>query len=223
MPVNENARLVRALGDKDSSVQSPNVERRQGVVQSVEGDGTATITIGGDPEPVPGIKSYTNYTPVAGDTVELEVQDTDTIIVGKLGNAPWANAGFGASSWVTTSEPRSAITYGALATAGPSITVPVGSHGVLLVHIRAQILCLSDNDGGAVSFTFSGANTQAASDNYRLSYFGGVVNSQAEFGSVFTFFGLNPGNTTITMVYKDLLDTGNDVEYARRQVWGWPL
>lgn len=223
MAVDSNTRLARQLSAKDAPAQAPTVTRRQGEVVSVEVDGTATVTIGGDPETVAGVASYTHYTPVAGDTVELEVQDTEVTILGAIGDPAWANAGFGASPYITTSEPRSATTYGALATPGPSITVPVGPHGVLLVHIRARIQCLSDNDGGAVSFTLSGANTAAADDNYRLSYVGLVVNSLAEFGATFPLFNLNPGDTTITMVYKDLFDTGNDVEYARRQVWGWPL
>lgn len=223
MAVDHNTRLVRQFNGKDAPSQTPDVEIRQGQVVSVQSDGTATITVGGDPEPIDGVHSDSNYVPKAGDTVWVEVADTEMTILRKNGTSPTVFRGFVASPFVATSETRAATTYGALATAGPSVDVTVGESGILLVHIACLIGETSDNDGGAVSFTLSGANTLAADDSRRISFIGNVVNAGAEFGKIIPVSGLSPGVTTVTMVYKDLLDTGNDVTYANRQLWAMPL
>lgn len=199
------------------------METRQGHVESVQSDGSATVTIGGDPEPVPGVASDSNYVPVAGDTVWLEIADTETTILRKDGTSPSALAGMKTTAMVTTLETRAAITYGALATAGPSLSVTIGDSGVLMVGISCLIQPTSDNDGGAVSVALSGANTVASSDSKRISFIGMIINAQAEFGKTLVFTGLNPGATTVTMQYKDLFDTGNDVGYGNRELWAWPL
>lgn len=188
---------------------------------SVEGDGTATVTIGGDPEPVPGVASFSHYTPTAGDTVELEVQDTEVTILGTVGATAVATAQYAA---VATSVARAAITYGALTgSAGPSVSATVGSSGTLEVVLSCEIGVTSDNDGGAVAVALSGANTVAASDAKAIKFFPGFIGALARMSVTAFFTGLTPGATTVTMQYKDLFDTGNDVTYANRELLVKPL
>lgn len=224
MAVDRNTRLARALTNKDAPTQAPTVTRRQGEVVSVQVDGTATVTIGGDPETVAGVASYTHYTPVAGDTVELEVQDTEATIIGKLGSGVTA---FVTSGIIVTSTARAATTYGDLPSdVGPSLDVTVGPSGILLVGLSCQIQATSDNDGGAATVVLSGANTIAASDDWRIAFCvlaPGATNTFCHTSRTHPFIGLTPGVTTIKMVYKDLFDTGNDVLYARRELWAMPL
>ncbi len=223
MAVDRKTQFAQALKGKDKPSQTPDADIRQGQVQSVQSNGTATVTIGGDPEPVPGVFSDSNYVPKAGDTVWLEVSDTETTVLRKNGTSPSALAGITTTAMVTTLETRAATTYGALATAGPSLSVTVGDSGKLMVGISCLIQPTSDNDGGAVSVALSGANTVAASDSKRIAFVGLVVNAQAEFGKTLIFTGLTAGVTTVTMQYKDLFDTGNDVSYGNRELWAWPL
>lgn len=79
----------------DSMISQPNapsfsaVTRISGVVVSVDSGGTLTVTIG-EPSsgtPVPGVKYSASYSPLAGDTVMMDVVDGDVCVVFKVATA----------------------------------------------------------------------------------------------------------------------------------------
>ena len=59
------------------------LSRHQGVVESV-GTGNVSITLDGGTAVVPNVKYLDSYTPTVGDIVEIMMDDTDIIILGKL-------------------------------------------------------------------------------------------------------------------------------------------
>lgn len=224
MPSQTRTLLARAIKAAAAANAIPATVIRKGEITEVNVDGTVSATIGGDDMPVADVQTVSHYAPAVGDKVRVEVTDGEPTVIGTVGPAVGLGDGLQVSPMITTSETRAATTYGNLATVGPSVTVTVGDSGILLVGIACLIHPTSDNDGGAVSFTLSGAvNTLAADDTRRISFIGNVVDAAAEFGKVIPVLGLNPGSTTVTMVYKDLLDTGNDVAYANRVLWALPL
>lgn len=221
MAVDSNTRLVRSLSGKDGPSQVPKVERRQGEVVSVQGDGSATVTIGGDPETVAGVASYTSYTPVALDTVELEVQDTEVTIIGKLGTAVSPFSGIQEAS-VAAAETRSNTAFGDLTTAGPAVTVTVSSSGMLLVQVASDIKVTSSSDGGRMGFDISGASTVAANDQDSLKYEAKVSNAELRASRVVLVTGLNPGATTVTAKYRSSPNNSGST-YTDRNIWVLPL
>jgi hypothetical protein len=205
------------LNGSDDVSKSPPITRTQGQIISIQSDGTATIYIAGDPEPVPGIKSFTGYTPHAGDMVELELQGTDTIILGKLGNgvSPPAFAVV-----ATAEQGTNGSAYVDCATVGPAVTVVVGSSGRLRVTITANMSESDSNDGGRMSVVLSGANTSAADDSRSLAFFPKVSGAYACYSRVLYYSGLTPGSTTITAKYKD---SGGDNTWSQRELLAEPL
>lgn len=214
-------KLSRAIAGKGQVAEIPSPTFRTGVVTVAS---PLTVTIGDDPTPVVAASSDANYVPAVNDVVNLRVTDTEVSVEGMAGNNPsvFRNR-FASSAIILTSTARAATTYGDLPSdIGPSVDITVTSSGILLVGFTCQIQAISDNDGGAVTVELSGANTVAASDDWRLTHYVGIsgaTNTFTGYGRTAVFTGLNPGLTTVTMKYKDLFDTGNDVLYARRQVW----
>lgn len=217
--------LLASTLQGSSAVSEPTYTRRKGVVTDYDtSDGTATVKIGGDPNTVSGIGSFSNYTPRIGDVVWLDVHGNDTprIVdrVGNVGPSVFAAAQLAA---VVTNESRGATGYGDLATPGPSLQVTVSGSGMLLVVISCEISVTSDNDGGAVGVALSGANTVAASDSKAIKFFPGFNTALAQMSRTLLYTNLNPGDTTVTMKYHDLFDAGTDVFYANRELIALPM
>jgi hypothetical protein len=128
-------------------------------------------------------------------------------------------------------ETCSSTTYTDLTTIGPRVTVPVRSTGRILVVATAQIqgvstAALSTSNDGRFDVEFSGANTR--SPNETLDPLVGVsklaivtiTNNQFAWISTVTaqavFEGLNAGNTTITMKYRNPNAATNTSDFFRR-------
>lgn len=217
MAIDENTQIAQDEAGTNDVSKSPPITRTQGQIVSVQSDGTATINIAGDPEPVPGIKSFTGYTPHAGDMVELEVQGTDTIILGKLGNG-LSPAVFAVVA--TAEQGTNGSAYVDCATVGPTVTVVVGSSGRLKVTISANMAESDNNDGGRMSVALSGANTSAADDSRSLAFFPKVTDTYACYSRVLVYTGLTPGSTVITAKYKD---SGGDNTWSQRELLAEPM
>lgn len=120
----------------------------------------------------------------------------------------------GASSGIVSQfESTSSLSYANLATTGPICTVTVGSNGVALVSIAADIewdtsTPAEDQPSGRMSVALSGANNVSASDawgafagfNYEFDNTTNVFLQQTLSGT-FVLTGLNSGSTTFTMKY----------------------
>lgn len=215
------ARLAKAVKG-GVTVKSPTLERRQGVVQSVQSDGTATVTIGGDPNAVAGVKSNSNYVPQSGDTVALDVRDKDVTITDRTGfEGPSVFAG-ATQNFVVTNENRSASAYGDLTTVGPSVNVTISASGLCLVCVGATVTTLSASDGGFMSFAVTSGSSVVASD---LNAYGFFPSQNAAIGAgsrIALLTGLTHGPNTITAKYRDTANTGG-VQFGNRTIWALPL
>ena len=125
---------------------------------------------------------------------------------------------------VATVESTTSSSYADLATAGPAVTVTVGSSGILIVNLYSFI----HNDGAttngaAMAYALSGANTVAANDTHSLRcYPSNDTGRQSSYSATFVHTGLSAGSTTITAKYRRL--EGNNGVFSNREVsaiaWG---
>lgn len=117
---------------------------------------------------------------------------------------------------VTTSETTASTAYTDLATTTDTVTVSVGTNGLLLVMIYGW-MSNSGANNNFISFTLSGANTQAAADTM-------CVTSQGTqtfgFGNTFLLSGLAAGSTTVKMKYRAAAGTST---FVNRRIWAIPL
>jgi len=110
-------------------------------------------------------------------------------------------AGTVAESIATSEVLTGSLTYTALPTPGPSVTVDVPASGKVLLSVASGMAGSPGGSSCFMSYALSGANTQAASDSTAVVLGGG--NGQflrASAASVFN--GLTPGSTTFTALYK---------------------
>ena len=129
-------------------------------------------------------------------------------------------------------ESTGSSTYTDLATIGPLVTVPVGPSGRILVIASAQIQCgppaaVTTIGDGRFDVEFSGVNTRATNEvtdplvgiqSLTLTVSAGT-NTQVLAMSVTTqavFSGLNPGATTIKMVYRKAAAGTVNPDFHRR-------
>jgi hypothetical protein len=113
----------------------------------------------------------------------------------------------------------SSSTYTDLTNVGPTLTVPVGLSGRLLVIATAQLqwasaIALLTKGIGTFNVAFTGANTRVPNDtvdplvgiaSIELDTTAAGTHGQAGIFAITTqavFSGLNPGDTTITMKYR---------------------
>lgn len=115
----------------------------------------------------------------------------------------------GDSATVATSQTTTSTSYTDLSTAGPSVTVYVGSSGKVLISLTARASNSSTATGTKMGFTASGANTLAADDTRALVVAGTTPTGLSDRSS-FTYIitGLNEGRTTFTSKYAVTSGTG---------------
>lgn len=218
-------RLSRGLAGRSGVSQVPQPTFRKGKVVDVAADGATKVTIGDDPTPVLVANSDSNYVPTEDDVVDLRVVDNEVTIEGMQGDIT-SLARLAVQGVDPASGDRAAITYGNLnspAVAGPAATVRVGSSGRVIAIITCKISSTGNDDGGAVGIALSGTNTVAATDAKSLQFEGNVVGGLSRASAIVWYDGLAAGSTTFTLQYKDLKDTGADVDYALREILVLPL
>ena len=121
---------------------------------------------------------------------------------------------------VSTSEGRSSATYGALATAGPAVTVLTGTKALVIVGCRFSPATLALQ--AAMSFSVSGATTLAAADAQ-------AVHCQQPGGSGWAdkfcaqvyLTTLTAGINTFTASYKG--DGSNTMNFSERTISVHPI
>lgn len=122
---------------------------------------------------------------------------------------------------VATSETTSSTSYVDLATTTDSISVTVGSSGIVLVYLNASgTYVAGSNVGGCIGVALSGANTAAASDKSAISAI--LSSSAVPISGVVVLSGLSPGSTTLKMKYR-LSGGSPSASYANRSITAIPL
>lgn len=119
---------------------------------------------------------------------------TTAILNGFLdNNSEWAS--------VATSQSSTSITYGDLATVGPSVTITSAGSYALVLWSAGAFSNSATVVGHYTSFAISGATTLAASDTNSLRTT--ASNAGAGFRPMqFAIVPINPGSNTFTLKYK---------------------
>lgn len=130
-----------------------------------------------------------------------------------------------AVSQVATSETTTSTSYTDLSTVH-SISVTVGSAGKLLIGYSAEKT--SDNTSNAftkMTLLMSGANTQAAVDDYAAEYQSYTANAEGHLSRVILFTGLAAGATTVKAQYKVVTGGGGagTGTFQYRNLWAIPF
>jgi hypothetical protein len=118
---------------------------------------------------------------------------------------------------VTPNESTSSTTYTDLATTSDEVAVNIGSSGMALVTVRAQITP-GGSWGGCMSYAMSGANTASAVDSKAL-----ILQDETNSSSIRAFSativetGLSPGLTVFKAKYRSL-NSGVSCAFSDRRV-----
>lgn len=119
---------------------------------------------------------------------------------------------------VDTGQSTSSLTYTNLATAGPAVTVTIGSTGKALVAIYTS-LANTTNNYALAGYAVSGATTVAASDLDALQH-GSSIAMRA--GATLLHTGLTAGSNTFTMKYRKDAGAGTS-DFTGRRILAQPL
>jgi hypothetical protein len=118
------------------------------------------------------------------------------------------------SANVNTSEATSSTSYTDLATAGPSITIDVGSSGIALIHWEFS---LGGASGAGEARCGVGINGADPTPDIRAYH----VNSVTETFNFWRLFdSLTPGNNIFKLRYRT---DGTSINFASRRIMGWSL
>lgn len=132
-----------------------------------------------------------------------------------------ARPGPAAAAYVSTSQTTTSTSYTDLSTAGPAVTTTIGSSGMALVTVSANLQNNTQASRSYMGFAVSGATTQAAADSYSIAIgiAAGVAN-MGHFAGSFLVAGLTPGSNTFTAKYRVSATTGT---FADRRISVIPL
>lgn len=116
---------------------------------------------------------------------------------------------------VATGETTTSTSYTDLTTTTDQVTVPIGSSGMALVIVKADIAVTGSD--GYVSYALSGDNTVAATDTkcLRLGY--QYAASTGGLSAMFLETGLTGGYTTFKLKYKSG-NAGNTQTFSNRRI-----
>ena len=134
-------------------------------------------------------------------------------------------AGPPSTALVSTSESTSSTTYTDLTTTTDTVTVTIGSSGMCEVWLSGLLTTTYDGGGAYMSFTMSGANTQAASDAesiYCEVYVPGSAGAigVSSVGIPLMLYNLTPGVTTFKAKYRSSAYT---TTFANRRITAIPI
>jgi hypothetical protein len=126
------------------------------------------------------------------------------------------------AEFIGNAETTASDTYTDLTTPGPTVTVPVGPFGLLLIGLSAELRNDATNGHCGMGYTLSGANTLAADTSRTLWHNSEVAGGTDHKGIVFLVDALTPGPTTVTAKYRRGSSGGN-ATFNYRRVWAIPL
>ncbi len=176
------------------------------------------------------------YTKVTTDA-QGRVSSGTTLLAADVPNLDWSKittgkpttlAGYGitdgggggaspgwAGATVATAENRNSTSYGALATAGPAVTLTTGT--TALVTVTALMTTANASKTCAMGFAISGVTTVAASDAQALMVRLTATSDTNRFSATFNVTGLTAGSNTFTAQYKDVT-TANSCTFTDRNL-----
>ena len=116
---------------------------------------------------------------------------------------------------VTTSEATTSTIYTDLATISDEVVVNIGTSGLALVTLSANVMNGTSTGDSFMSFAVSGANTLAASDTNSIMYQAWTAGAQGTFGAPILLTGLAPGLTVFKAKYRS---SGSTATFANRRI-----
>lgn len=116
---------------------------------------------------------------------------------------------------VATQESTTSTTYTDLTTISDEVVVNIGSSGMALVTIGANISNNTATGDSYMSFAASGANTIAASDANAIMYQAWAAGAQGTLGRTIVLTDLSTGLTTFKAKYRS---SGSTATFANRSV-----
>ncbi|KQH75602.1 hypothetical protein AO501_25335 [Mycobacterium gordonae] len=126
-----------------------------------------------------------------------------------------------AAAYVSTSQTTTSTSFTDLSTAGPAVTTTIGSSGMALVTVSANLQNNTQASRSYMGFAVSGASTQAAADSYSIAIgIAASVANMGHFAGSFLVTGLAPGSNTFTAKYRVSATTGT---FADRRIAVIPL
>lgn len=105
-------------------------------------------------------------------------------------------------SVVATSQTTTSTSYTDLATAGPAVTVTIGSTGKALVSMHGAIANATSSLASYFGFAVSGATVTAASDATAIGFTSPSSGAGIRAGTVLLVTGLAAGSTTFTAKFR---------------------
>lgn len=112
------------------------------------------------------------------------------------------------SNTVATFQTSASTSYGALATAGPAVTLTTGVRAITIITTG----CTNTSSGNGVhtlaAIAISGATTSAADDTRAASMESGVADIGARVTAVHMYTTLTGGSNTFTLQYRVISGTG---------------
>lgn len=117
---------------------------------------------------------------------------------------------------VSTSQTTTATAYSDLATAGPAVTVTIGSTGKALLAMHAGLANATAGLASFMGFAISGATTLAASDTTAIGFTSATSAVGIRCGSTLVVPALLAGSTTFTAKYRMDPGTGPMTGVDRR-------
>lgn len=129
-------------------------------------------------------------------------------MVKQILNGKQIPTGGASTASVATSQTTTSTSYTDLTTAGPSVTVTIGSSGLALVTLSADMYNGTSGAYAFTSFVVSGGNTVAASDANGISVGGSTANPEILIGRTVLLTGLTAGSTTFKLQYRVSGGTG---------------
>lgn len=123
---------------------------------------------------------------------------------------------------VATSQTTTATSYTDLATAGPAVTVTIGSTGKALVSLHSAIANATSTLASYYGFAISGATTLAAADATAIGFTSPTSGAGIRCGTIIMVTGLTAGSTTFTSKYR--MDPGvGPATFVDRRISATPL
>jgi hypothetical protein len=119
---------------------------------------------------------------------------------------------------VATDDTRSAASYAALTTAGPSVTISLTNGQKVLVYVKSEFLTAADGSHGYHSFSASGGLTLSANDTNAAHFFAVKVGSNTTgVVSAWTLVtATSTASTTFTSLYRG--DGTNTMHFLNRRM-----